>query len=123
MKTVAAGFNQENLRLKLYSTTRGTCPGAAARGGDVLPPQAGRVPGPGLPVRAGPRGQVRGEDGEVGRVEAPHCPVSPELHCSLGTDHNLSPLYSGRASLHSGGDSVSTNMGTLISAINQNIRI
>ena len=49
--------------------------------------------------------------------------VSPELHCSLGTDHNLSPLYSGRASLHSGGDSVSTNMGTLISAINQNIRI
>ena len=36
--------------------------------------------------------------------------VSPELHCSLGTDHNLSPLYSGRASLHSGGDSVSTNM-------------
>ena len=69
MKTVAAGFNQENLRLKLYSTTRGTCPGAAARGGDVLPPQAGRVPGPGLPVRAGPRGQVRGGDGEVCRVE------------------------------------------------------
>ena len=77
MKTVAAGFNQENLRLKLYSTTRGTCPGAAARGGDVLPPQAGRVPGPGLPVRAGPRGQVRGEDGEVGRVPCPGAALLP----------------------------------------------
>ena len=51
--------------------TRATCPGAAARGGDVLPPQAWRVPGPGLPLRAGPRGQVRGEDSEVGSVEAP----------------------------------------------------
>ena len=119
MKTVAAGFNQENLRLKLYSTTRGTCPGAAARGGDVLPPQAGRVPGPGLPVRAGPRGQVRGEDGEVGRVEAPRCPRSCIAPWAPITICPLCIL----ASLHSGGDSVSTNMGTLISAINQNIRI
>ena len=66
------------------------------------------------PPWSGERGGWRG-----GPCRAPRCPrscIAPWAPITICPPCIL-------ASLHSGGDSVSTNMGTLISAINQNIRI
>ena len=63
------------------------------------------------PPWSGERGGWRGGPCPVSRsCIAPWAPITICPLCIL-------------ASLHGGGDSVSTNMGTLISAINQNIRI